>query len=153
VKAPKRATRNEAIRRAVYTLQSEGILSYSELAAVENEERKHRTTGAGFAGATYACPVGVAAGGLVLGHLARIVAAVDGDTYDPAMGLEGNAAVSCAYRTWRRATRFAKPGERSSEELCVRAVLTDCGEWLTDGGQPGFNYAARVNVRDEKSKL
>lgn len=149
----KRPTRNEAIRHAIYTLKNEGILSYSEFGAVESEERKHRAMGSNFAGATYACPVGVAAGGLVLGHLARIVAAVDGGAYDSANGLEGNAAVSCAYRTWRRATRFAKPGERSSSELCIRAVLTDCGEWLTDGGEPGFRYDKRVNVRDEKSKL
>lgn len=148
----KRPTRNEAIRHAIYALKNEDVLSYSEFGAVESEERKHRCIG-GYAGATYACPVGVAAGGLVLGHLARIVAAVDGGAYDPANGLEGNASVSCAYRTWRRATRFAKPGERSSAELCIRAVLTDCGEWLADGGQPGFNYADRVNVRDEKSKL
>lgn len=148
-----RPTRNQAIRRAVRTLQNEGILSYSELAAVESEERKHRAMGAKFAGATYACPVGVAAGGLVLGLLTRIAAAVDGGTYDPANGLEGNAAVSCAYRTWRRATRFAKPGERSSEELCIRAVLTDCDEWLKDGRQLGFDYSERVHKRDEKSKL
>lgn len=147
MKAP---TRNEAIRHAVYTLKNEDILSYSEFGAAENEERKHRAMGASIAGAAYACPVGVAAGGLVLGHLARIAAATDAGTYDAAHGLEGNAAVSCAYRAWRRATRFAKPGERSSQELCIRAVLADCHAWLTDREQPGFCYEERVFKKDEK---
>lgn len=142
----KKPTRNKAIRNGIITLEDEDIINYTEFKAAKKEERQHRS----FVGAKYTCPIDVAAGGLVLGHLARIVAAVDAGTYNAAKGLLGNVAVSCAYRTWARATRFAKPGERSSCELAIRAVLIDCGEWLTDKGKPGFCYEERVFKKDEK---
>lgn len=143
----KKPTRNKVIRKGIITLEDEDIINYTEFEAVKKEERQQRA----FVEAKYTCPIDVAAGGLVLGHLARIVAAVDAGTYNAAKGLLGDVAVSCAYRTWARATRFAKPGERSSCELAIRSVLIDCGEWLIDDkGNPGFCYEERVFKKDEK---
>lgn len=142
----KKPTRNKTIRNGIITLKNEGIIKYTDFSATEKEERQHRA----FVEAKYTCPIDVAVGGLVLGHLARIVAAVDNGTYDAVKGLDGNAAISCAYRTWARVTLSAKPGERLSEELAIRAVLIDCGEWLTDKGKPGFCYYERVFKKDEK---